>query len=281
MSSGVETRSSGALRLGSGGNGSMVSEFMTGGKSSVGRSFLQFLLLSSHLHPSSLLWISARYKWRRHGFHLLRISVNGRWSFPLRRICRKVTLSGTDWLWDFRVHTIAYVRWLFYSLFPFSSFLLFIPLCFLGSRPSTNGIATGLYHLRITAKWRWSFPLCYIQRKATVRCQLVARHSSLYEYVCSMIVQCFLSFSLVWCMQPRRSAPKERDNVTAACDPGRVPAILHSRLATRLRSLAIILPTHIHLLSLKSTFATVFLYFPYIYLWGRTQAYVPLQSVAV
>jgi len=42
-------------------------------------------------------------------------------------------------------------------------------------------------------------------------------------------------------MQPRRSAPKEGDNVMAARDPGRVTAILYSRLATILRSLAIIL----------------------------------------
>jgi hypothetical protein len=58
-------------------------------------------------------------------------------------------------------------------------------------------------------------------------------------------------------MQPRRSAPKEGDNVTAAGDPGRVIAILYSRLATSLRSLAIILPIHLHLRSLASTFATV------------------------
>jgi len=48
-------------------------------------------------------------------------------------------------------------------------------------------------------------------------------------------------------------------SVTAARDPGRVTAILYSRLATSLRSLAIILPIHLHLLSLISTFAPVFL----------------------
>jgi len=37
------------------------------------------------------------------------------------------------------------------SLFPSS--LLF------GSRPGTNGVGTGCYHLQITAKWRWSFPV--------------------------------------------------------------------------------------------------------------------------
>ena len=45
--------------------------------------------------------------------------------------------------------------------------------------------------------------------------------------------------------------------VTAARDPGRVTAILYSRLATSLRSLAIIVPIHLHLLSLAFTFATV------------------------
>jgi hypothetical protein len=49
--------------------------------------FLLLFLLFSILYI--LHWISARYKWRRHGFYHLRISVNGRWSFPVRRIRRK------------------------------------------------------------------------------------------------------------------------------------------------------------------------------------------------
>jgi len=87
MSSGVEIRKNWDPRLGS------------GGKLSIGRSFFCFfysLLFSSHLHTLLLHWISARYKWRRHGFYHLQISVNGRWSFPVRRIRRKVTLSGTN-----------------------------------------------------------------------------------------------------------------------------------------------------------------------------------------
>jgi len=36
-----------------------------------------------------------------------------RWSFPMRRIHRKVTLSGIDRLWDLWVRTIAYVKRLF------------------------------------------------------------------------------------------------------------------------------------------------------------------------
>jgi len=50
-----------------------------------------------------------------------------------------------------------------------------------------------------------------------------------------------------------------RTIITATRDCGRVTAILYSRLATRLRCLAIILPIHRYLLSLKSTFATVYL----------------------
>jgi len=60
-----------------------VSELRTGGKLSIGRFFLLFLLFSSLLfssllfssllfssllHTLLLLWISAQYKWRRHGF---------------------------------------------------------------------------------------------------------------------------------------------------------------------------------------------------------------------
>jgi len=101
-----------------------VSELRTGGKLSIGRSFLLFLPFSYLLHPSLLLWISARYKWRRHGFYHLRISVNGRWSFPVRRIRRTVTLSGTDRLWDLRVRTIAYVEQLFDYSLSFSSIVL-------------------------------------------------------------------------------------------------------------------------------------------------------------
>jgi hypothetical protein len=55
----------------------------------------------------------------------------------------------------------------------------------------------------------------------------------------------FLSFSLVEWMQPRRSVPKEGDNVTATRDCGRVTAILYCRLATKFRSQAKILPIHL------------------------------------
>jgi len=49
----------------------------------------------------------------------------------------------------------------------------------------------------------------------------------------------------------------EQTDVTVAHDQSQVMAILYSRLATSLRSLAIILPIHPHLRSLASKIATV------------------------
>jgi len=45
------------------------------------------------LSSSSLLWISARYKWRRHGFLPPSESVKWRWIFPVHRIRRKVAIE--------------------------------------------------------------------------------------------------------------------------------------------------------------------------------------------
>jgi hypothetical protein len=70
----------------------------------------------------------------------------------------------------------------------FTSLLFSILYYFFGSRPSTNGVGTGFYHIRDTAEWRGSFPVCRIRRKATVRFQTVAGLLSLYEYVRGMIV---------------------------------------------------------------------------------------------
>jgi len=58
--------------------------------------------------------------------------------------------------------------------------------------------------------------------------------------------------------------------VTATRDGGRETAIQYSRLVTRLRSLAIILLIHLYLVSLESTFATVYLnYYTYAYKAAR------------
>jgi len=113
-----------------------------------------------------------------------------------------------------------------------------------------------------TSQWKCSFPVRRIRRKVAIELyQSVAGLMISYRYVRGRNARCFLPFPfLVSCtvMQPRRSAPKEGDNVTATRGCGRVTAILYSRLATRLRSLAIILPIHLYLLSLESTFATVY-----------------------
>jgi len=81
---------------------------------------------------------------------------------------------------------------------------------------------------------------------------------------CLMLSFPFLSFSFVRLMQPRRSSPKEEDNVIAIHDPGWAMAILPRRLTTSLRSLAIVKPIHVCQLSLASTSVTIFLLLPYI-----------------
>jgi len=58
------------------------------------------------LFSSSLLWISARYKWRRHGFLP---PANGGEVSPRTRSAERSSLSCTDRLWDLWVRTIAYV----------------------------------------------------------------------------------------------------------------------------------------------------------------------------
>jgi len=50
----------------------------------------------------------------------------------------------------------------------FSSLLFSLLLYFFGSRPSTNGVGTGFYHLRRRVKWRWSFPVRRIRRKVAL-----------------------------------------------------------------------------------------------------------------
>ena len=77
------------------------------------------------------------------GFYHLQSQSNGGGFSPCAGSTKRSPLCCTDQLWDLSVHTVTYVGWLFHSLFPFPSFLLY---------------------------WLW---------------------------------------------QPRRSAPKERDNVTA------------------------------------------------------------------
>jgi hypothetical protein len=85
-----------------------------------------FVPLFASLLFSSLLfiysyWISAQYKWRRHGFLP---PANGGGVSPCAGSAERLPLSYTDRLWDLWVRTIAYVERLFdYSLsFPFIAF---------------------------------------------------------------------------------------------------------------------------------------------------------------
>jgi hypothetical protein len=79
------------------------------------------------------------------------------------------------------------------------------------------------------------------------------------QHDCIMHSIPFISFSHTWFLQPRRSAPNERCNLMAACNPGLLTAIVYSQLGISPRSLAITLPIHLRLLLLASILATLFL----------------------
>ena len=129
----------------------------------------------------------------------------------------------------------------------FVSSLLFSILHYcIGSWPGTNGVGTGFYHPQSQSSGGEPSPCAGSAERLP---RVVPIGSRTFDFIrvrtrydCLMFASLFFPFlSLVWFMQPRRSAPKEGDNVTAARDLGRVMAILYSRLATSLRSLAIIL----------------------------------------
>jgi len=100
-----------------------VSELRTGGSYQLGVPFFCFIF--------SLLFSILHYFFgSRPGINVVGTgfttsgSHNGRWSFPVPRIRRKVTLTGTDRLWELRVRTIAYVERLFDYSLSFSSIVL-------------------------------------------------------------------------------------------------------------------------------------------------------------
>jgi len=89
------------------------------------------------LFCSALLWISARYKWHRHGFLP---PANGGGVSLCTGSAERSPLSCIDRLWDLWVHTIAYVGWMvsfFVSLF--FPFLLY-GLCSPGGLRLKRGI---------------------------------------------------------------------------------------------------------------------------------------------
>ena len=118
-----------------------VPELRTGGKLAIGRSFLLIVLFSSLVRSLLLLRILARYKWCQHGFYHLRISVNGRWHCPVRRMHREVTLTR-----EMGDGTCGFVRlctWDNCSITPFHSLLLYWLLQPRRSAPKEGDTLTG------------------------------------------------------------------------------------------------------------------------------------------
>jgi len=168
-----------------------------------------FFLFSPLLFTSSLLWILAQYKWRRHGFLPPPETSQVEVEFP----CAPVPPNSYQ----------------------------------------TVLISCGTYG--------------FIRLRTLNGCSIVS----------------FLFLLLYGFMQPRGSAPKEGDNVTArlyvTC-PGPGNTRLYSRLAMSLRSLAIILPylPIYYSTILTSTCATVSTDIPsYEAIHGR----IPLQSLLI
>ena len=120
MNSAVEIRRNWGPRLGSGRNESIVSESGTEGMLSIGHFF--WCLFSSLLHTSLLLWISACYERRRHGFYHLPISVAGRWRFPGHRIHRRAIVQSWSVAGLFTLY--EYVRGMVVEWFPLLSLSL-------------------------------------------------------------------------------------------------------------------------------------------------------------
>ena len=122
---------------------------------------------------------------------------------------------------DGRMPDISEVEiWRTVSLWMFLLSLLFLFSLlhyFFGSRPSTNGVGSGFYHLRRYVKWRWSFPVRRICRKVAL--SGTDRLSDLWVRTFAYVEQlfdCCHSFLLLYgIMQPWGSAPKEGDNVMA------------------------------------------------------------------
>jgi len=96
----------------------------------------------------------------------------------------------------------------------FSSLLLFF-----GSRPGTNGVGMGFHHLRSKSSGGGCFPCAGSAERSPLSCSdrlwdLWVRTIAYIGWLFHSLFP-FPSFLLYWLWQPRRSAPKERDNVTA------------------------------------------------------------------
>jgi len=120
MNLGVEVRRNWGPRLGSGGNGS--TEFRNSGQEESNQLGIPiFCFFSSLLFSILHYFIGSRPGTNGvgTGFYRLRMAAQWRLSFPMRRIRRMVTLSGTDRLRDLWLCTSTYAAWLLNVFFPF------------------------------------------------------------------------------------------------------------------------------------------------------------------
>jgi len=99
--------------------------------------------------------------------------------------------TGMDARWSTRSEVELWITGSLLDVF------LFVPslLLFFGSRPGTNGVGMGFYHLW-GHKWRWIFPVCQIRRKVAMELyRSVLGLMGSYDCVSRMIVSLFVSLS--------------------------------------------------------------------------------------
>jgi len=90
-----------------------------------------------------------------------------------------------------------------------------VHLYFFRSRPSTNDISMGYYHHRRQGKWRWCFPMLQTCQINTILYLWVVGLMGWYIRVHWTVVGLYPCQLLEGFILPRRSAPKEGENVTA------------------------------------------------------------------
>jgi len=99
------------------------------------------------LFSSSLLWISAQYKWRRHGFLPPSESIKCRWIFLVRRIRRNVAIELYRSVVGLMSSYDCVHRMIVSFLFPFPSFLLYWPWQPRRSAPKERDNVTARSHV--------------------------------------------------------------------------------------------------------------------------------------
>jgi len=134
----------------------------------------------SSLLSLSFLWILAQYKWRRHGF----VPPANRGGVSLcTRSTERLPLSCTDWLWDIRVRTIAYIE----RLFDYSLSFPFIPLSCTGfGSPGGLCLKRGIMWRRHMTRGRVSASVYRLQLRHLDEYQ-ISYHSILHIYSLTLL----------------------------------------------------------------------------------------------